>query len=150
MSEEFRSLGPLIAIGKPDDALPAIGSGRFYVDDDQWQAALLEVMSASQLVVLICGATQGLRWELQQVIQRLDPSELLLCIPRQRHSRDTRLAEWRQFTTTRPGSFHSPCPMMWARPSSSVLTRNGARCWWARGQVHWLAAKRCDAPFSGE
>jgi hypothetical protein len=33
-------LGPMISIGRPGEALPKIGSARFYVSNDEWQSAM--------------------------------------------------------------------------------------------------------------
>jgi hypothetical protein len=37
MTKALRTIGPAIAIGRPEERLPALGAARFYVSHDRWQ-----------------------------------------------------------------------------------------------------------------
>ena len=74
-------IGPVIAIGRPGEPSPQIGAARFYVEDDRWQRRVNELVCTAQLVVARAGDTQGLRWELEQVVQQVPPTRFLLIVP---------------------------------------------------------------------
>lgn len=77
----LRPVGPMIAIGRPDEYLPALGAARIYVGDDEWQGKVKQLIERSQLVLLQIGETEGIKWELQQIVGKVDPSKLILCLP---------------------------------------------------------------------
>ena len=59
-----RSIGPLVAIGNPTDYLPTFGAIKTYERDDDWQATVAGLVARAVAVVVVEGATDGLRWEL--------------------------------------------------------------------------------------
>ena len=77
----LRPIGPMIAIGRPDESLPALGAARIYVGDDAWQDKVKQLIEISQLVLLQIGETEGIRWEVQQIVGKVDPAKLILCLP---------------------------------------------------------------------
>ena len=81
LTKAFARIGPMIAIGRPGETLPEVGAARAYFTDDKWQAAVLHYMNISRLVVLRAGLSQGLIWEVQNSVRRLDPCKLVLLIP---------------------------------------------------------------------
>ncbi len=72
------TVGPLIAIGRPGESWPELGAARLYVPDDQWQARVLALMDQAGLVVLRLGNSLGLRWEVEQALDRLPRQRLVL------------------------------------------------------------------------
>ncbi|MDQ3818601.1 MAG: hypothetical protein M3362_13110 [Acidobacteriota bacterium] len=72
--------GPPIAIGRPKEELPLPGAIRIYFEgeDTTWSAAVLYLMSVSQLVVIQAGFAEGLLWELGMARQRVEPNRLLI------------------------------------------------------------------------
>jgi hypothetical protein len=62
--------GPFIAIGMPGEAAPSGKAYRSYLNDDQWQQAVLTWMDQSQRIVLVLGKTPWVRWELERIIER--------------------------------------------------------------------------------
>jgi hypothetical protein len=74
-------IGPYIAIGKPGEPLPELGAARTYVSDAAWQAKIHQWLEHARLVILRAGATQGLRWELSELVRRSDPRQLLVILP---------------------------------------------------------------------
>lgn len=76
-----RKIGPLKAIGAPDAKVASsavvthwAGSG------DDWRAAVRSYLDRASLVVLRAGTSDGLLWELQTAVDRLDPAKLLIYV----------------------------------------------------------------------
>jgi hypothetical protein len=81
IADQLRPFGPLIAIGKPGEALPQLGASRNYYSDAEWQAAALGLMREALLIVVIAGVSQGLRWELEAIARAGHQSKLLVLMP---------------------------------------------------------------------
>lgn len=77
----LQTIGPVIAIGKPGETLPQLGAARMYVQDDDWQDKIAELMPEAKLVVLLAGFTVGLLWELETAITRVNPKHLVILLP---------------------------------------------------------------------
>lgn len=77
----LESIGPYIAIGRPGENLAGIGAARVYVSDDDWQDKILEYFHRSQMVIMRAGKTQGLHWELEQLVEMQKPQNILLILP---------------------------------------------------------------------
>ncbi len=77
--------GPFVAIGRPGDPVPRVfAASRFYLDHDNWQQSVTDLLNRASLVFLRIGATEGLHWELGQCIQLLHPYRLVLLVPNDR------------------------------------------------------------------
>jgi hypothetical protein len=109
VANEMRKLGPVIAVGKPGEALPPIGAARFYIGDEHWKPTITEVLAASQFIVLVYGSTAGLLWEIEQIIKAEDPSKLIICIPKHRNLRREQ-ASWQEFRESTRHIFPQPLP----------------------------------------
>ena len=70
--------GPVVAIGRPGEALPELGAARLYVGDDQWRNKITDLMKRARLVVIRGGATANLWWEIDQARMLLPPRKLIL------------------------------------------------------------------------
>ena len=94
----LKGLGPVVAIGQPGEELPATQHiPREYVAGDQWQEHVINLISRAQLVVIQIGISEGLTWELTQVVRLVRPDQLLVCPgPKVRAGADTEL-RYRQF-----------------------------------------------------
>lgn len=77
---KLTKVGPVVAIGDPDEELPKLGAYRMYVGHDQWKQAVADLMERSQLVVLRIGLTEGILWELQRCVDLIDPQKLVIWI----------------------------------------------------------------------
>jgi hypothetical protein len=75
------AIGPLVAIGRPGEALPPLGFARLYVADDGWQGAVLDLLDRAAAVVLVAGTSNGLMWELEQVFRRVPRERVTLIVP---------------------------------------------------------------------
>jgi len=74
-------LGPLVAIGRPGEALPPLGFARLYASDTDWQGTVLDLLARSAAVVLVAGTSPGLLWELEQVMRRVPRQRVILIVP---------------------------------------------------------------------
>jgi hypothetical protein len=81
ITEQFRPFGPLVAIGKPGEALPELGASRDYYSDSEWRAAALKLMEQALLIVVIAGVSPGLRWELEAIARAGHQSKLIVLMP---------------------------------------------------------------------
>lgn len=73
----LKPLGPLVAIGKPGDAIPEIGAARMYVAEGDWQEEVEALLERSQLVVLRVGDGPGFWWEVERAVEQVPPDRLL-------------------------------------------------------------------------
>ncbi len=112
LAKRMRRSGPVIAIGRPDEKLPALGAARFYVSHDRWKDKVADVAKASQLVVWATGTTEGLRWEISHLLDSLPPEKLIIwahphllrLLPPQRE------VEWQKFLAALGSVFPHPLP----------------------------------------
>ena len=51
LSKALRPYGPTIAIGRPEEKLPALGAARFYVSHDRWKQKVSDVAAEAQFIV---------------------------------------------------------------------------------------------------
>jgi hypothetical protein len=112
LTREMRKVGPVIAIGRPGEALPALGAARFYVSHERWKEKVAEVVRVAELVVWATGVTEGLRWEISHLIESLPPEKLVLWAHPQllRVGEAEREAEWKRFREMLGGLFPRPLP----------------------------------------
>jgi hypothetical protein len=79
------SLGPLVAIGRPDDGRAPIGIPRAYVGAD-WRASVGTFMDIASLIVLAVSDSRGIAWELDQ-LSRPEHRERAVIVTPPGHSR---------------------------------------------------------------
>jgi hypothetical protein len=78
IANHFRGYGAMVAIGRPGERLPAGGSFRIYVDDNHWRSVVGNLIDRADLVLLRCGDTPGVSWELEQMVARHKLDQLVL------------------------------------------------------------------------
>lgn len=71
-------LGPVVAIGEPNETLPPLGAHRIYAGDADWHEVVLGLMKRAICVVLRAGATPGLRLEAEMLVHNVDPGRVIL------------------------------------------------------------------------
>ncbi len=83
-------IGPVVAVGRPGEALAPSGAARLYIQDENWKNKVRELMDAAKIVVLVLFSenlslqaheNEGFRWEIQEAMGRLDPRKLLVILP---------------------------------------------------------------------
>ena len=73
-------LGPFVAVGKPGEALPALGAARAYLADSEWQSRVTGLLRCSRVVLLRTGLTAGFSWELERAVALVKPERLVLLV----------------------------------------------------------------------
>jgi hypothetical protein len=84
ISGMFGRLGPVLAIGRPGEALPPLGAARFWIRHDRWQEVVDHLLDASQLIVMVMGdirGEDGLAWEVRRIFASEDPTKVVLFMP---------------------------------------------------------------------
>ena len=81
IAKELSALGPLVAIGQPGEHLPPLGAARGYYADEDWQGAVLGWTARARMVALIAGRTEGVVWELRQLIAGGHLDKVLMLFP---------------------------------------------------------------------
>jgi hypothetical protein len=81
LADMLRHYGPFVAIGNDDDKVFTFGASRVELKDDEWQPVVLRWMAASMMIVMIPGRTEGLRWEIENVIAGNHVTRLLVFFP---------------------------------------------------------------------
>jgi hypothetical protein len=65
MERAVRPLGPLIALGQP---LEHVGAGRILVGEDEWRAAIKDLMAQARLIVMLPSSREGTRAEIEMIL----------------------------------------------------------------------------------
>jgi hypothetical protein len=76
------SVGPFVAVANPAERLPPLGASRFYLPGPDWQGFVGGLVRQARLVFVLAGSSAGLAWELQLCRQVLDPSQLVVLVPK--------------------------------------------------------------------
>lgn len=77
----FRKIGPYIALGRPGEKLPELGSSKLYASNSEWQDRIREFFNNSRLVVFRAGITDSLQWELAEIVSAVTPEKVLMILP---------------------------------------------------------------------
>jgi len=67
--QNYSHLGPVIALGNPEDKIPPIGAARKYVSGETWREILTSLMKESVLILIAVSKTNNLIWEIQQIFE---------------------------------------------------------------------------------
>jgi hypothetical protein len=76
----LKKIGPCIAVGPPGRARPILGFSRLGLAEDSWQVAVKQLMTEAALVLICSGRTPGVRWELEQAAELIQPEKLVILI----------------------------------------------------------------------
>jgi hypothetical protein len=103
---------PVLAIGRPGESTPPPGAVRFYVRQDRWKETVEAIVPLCPLIVWTTGHTEGLRWEIKHLLERLPPRKLLLWLHFNvaRLSAAERAQEWAKFCEAYRDIFPQPLP----------------------------------------
>jgi hypothetical protein len=85
----LNQVGTVVCIGDPREKLPLLGAKRMYFREpgDRWKTEILNMMQKSRLIVMRCGTTASLGWELEQVIKH-DYRHKFICLLIEREGAD--------------------------------------------------------------
>lgn len=67
VASPFAEAGRTIAIGRPGEKLPELGSLRMYVSDEEWQDVVARVARQVGCIHLVAGSSEGLGWEVSHL-----------------------------------------------------------------------------------
>jgi hypothetical protein len=67
--EEGTSLGPVVALGNPTDAIPPYGAARGYFQNSDWQTMVAQLMEQAIAIVICVDDTESLWWEIEFVVE---------------------------------------------------------------------------------
>lgn len=65
-----RAIGPFVALGNPEDALPPEGAARAYAGDDEWQQQFSTLGRTAAAIVMEVSRSENLRWEMTAIHSR--------------------------------------------------------------------------------
>jgi hypothetical protein len=89
--------GPVIAIGEPGEWIPGRGAQRAYTSEGEWKDVVLKLIKDSLLTVVVPGQTEGVRWELDAVLQADALTKTIVVMPpHYSNARDAVLNEFLQ------------------------------------------------------
>lgn len=77
----LKRIGPVVAIGDPEENVPLPGASRLYTTDDTWQAVAEDLLNRAALVVYRLGGTPGFVWEVKRGRKHLSPDRLVILVP---------------------------------------------------------------------
>ncbi len=77
----FRGAGPLVAIGRPGEKFATLGASRVYVGDEHWQEKVGQLASNAALIIWVYGKTEGLKWEISELVGDVEPEKLVIALP---------------------------------------------------------------------
>lgn len=80
LADELSRYGPFISIGEPGEIAPLLGSAKTYRSGESWQATVGEWIERAGVIVLVAGRSEGVRWELREIIARNRHEDLLLVL----------------------------------------------------------------------
>lgn len=118
-ADAISEVGPYIALGRPGEHLNNmdLGAAKKYVSDDEWQPTVLQWLSQCAAVVLDAADSEGLAWEIREVVRIVPPTCVLIVCP---HTNE----EYGRFTRECATLFPKGIPN--ARPRSRLLTFDGS------------------------
>jgi hypothetical protein len=97
LEQSLRSYGPVIAIGRPKEALPSLGAAREYASDADWMSLVEARLREAQIVVAILGDTEGFVWEMSAIF-RLSLTQRLIVVMPQRLTARQKSDRWRRIS----------------------------------------------------
>ena len=65
---ELNSYGPVVAVGRPGRSLASLGAAREHLSDETWRDQVANRMDEAGIIAIATGQTDGLAWELGQVV----------------------------------------------------------------------------------
>ena len=81
IAEVLSDFGPVIAIGRPGEALPPVGASREYVPSDQWEDTVSTHMREARWIAVVLGTTEGLEVEFRKIREHSHIHKVILVFP---------------------------------------------------------------------
>jgi len=80
--DEATSCGPVVGLGSPTDKRPPYGAARGYFTGETWQEAVANLAARSDFIVICIDDSDGVWWEVEQLVDRHLGKTLFLIHPR--------------------------------------------------------------------
>jgi hypothetical protein len=93
ITKALANFGPVIAIGRPGEMLPALGAAREYLSDNVWKERATELVAQSSIVTVILGRGDSLRWEMERLFKMEALCKVIAVFPPLK--RDELVARWK-------------------------------------------------------
>jgi hypothetical protein len=90
LADSFSDLFLFVAIGRPGEPLPPWGAYRLYVPGDEWKRQVATLISIASVIVVRCGQSEALRWEVEQLEQAAKLDRTLFLLPQTRSAEQLR------------------------------------------------------------
>jgi hypothetical protein len=111
LAQVLRTIGPLVAVGKPSDRLQPLGAIRVYFNNEVWREKVEALMSMSKLVMIQAGCSPGLEWEIATSVKRLKPEQLIFTfLSWQELDGDARQSKYEEFAMRLKSISHLALP----------------------------------------
>lgn len=81
LSRHFMAFGPFVAIGAPKESLPIPGAARMILSNADWQDQVRSWMGSAQVILMYCGNTYWVTWELAMLARKDCLAKLILVFP---------------------------------------------------------------------
>jgi TPR repeat protein len=81
LARYFSEYGPFIAVRSPRDESAIIGAARARLSESEWQAQVINWIDQANTIVVMAGASDGVGWELRQVLERGAANRLIVAFP---------------------------------------------------------------------
>jgi hypothetical protein len=78
---ELNSYGPVVAVGRPGRSLASLGAAREHLSDETWRDQVASRMDEAGIIAIATGQTDGLAWELGQVVTGGHVSKTVFVFP---------------------------------------------------------------------
>ena len=120
LANVLREVGPVVAVGRPGEVLlPVYRAQRIYFRGEEWHEKVLELIKSARLIVLAADITDGLLWEIAQVVTHGQAEKVIVAPPYGRawfgpiegyNYRNARAKVYERFRTITEGIFPAPLP----------------------------------------
>lgn len=97
ISDGLGRILPLLAIGRPKEAMPLLGAARSYFADANWQEEISKWFDQAAMIIGIGGTTEGLQWEVRTLEEKGLLSKLVVLFPPD--GADGQFRRWMGFAT---------------------------------------------------
>ena len=78
---ELNSYGPVVAVGRPGKSLASLGAAREHLPDETWRDQVATRMDEAGIIAVATGESDGLSWELGQVVSGGHMSKTFFVFP---------------------------------------------------------------------
>jgi hypothetical protein len=78
LAAALRPIGPLVALGQPEEALAPVGASRLYETNETWKDSVVDLFRKARIVVLIFDTSSSVLWETVTALRMLKPRQLLI------------------------------------------------------------------------